>query len=156
MFDPIGAFKKQFTPVEGGYLFYPSRKSGGKLVTPEEYALLVADWERVAGRTGSWKTIGLVLIAVSLWVLISGALRLPDWSDALFTSATAIGLCAWLAWASFAPRRFVANREAVAPPRSLSEARRQARAALNWPFVVSALLLSGITFAGTIATLDGP
>jgi hypothetical protein len=29
MFDAVGAFKKQFTCVEGGYLVYPSLKIGG-------------------------------------------------------------------------------------------------------------------------------
>jgi hypothetical protein len=31
MFDSIGAFTSPFTPVDGGYLYYPSRKDGGKL-----------------------------------------------------------------------------------------------------------------------------
>ena len=43
MFDSIGAFTRQFTPVDGGYLYFPSRKNGGKLVTAEEFETLVSD-----------------------------------------------------------------------------------------------------------------
>ena len=144
MFDSIGAFEKQFTPVESGYLVHPSRKHGGKLVTLEEYALLVADWERVAGRTGVWKLVGIVMLALLAWVLVSDALALPEWTDAVFNSAMVIAVSARVLWASFAPCRLVASRAAVTPPRPRTEARREARAALNWPFITFALLLGAL------------
>ena len=37
MSDPVGAFTKAFTPVDGGYLYYTSAKAGGKLVTTEVF-----------------------------------------------------------------------------------------------------------------------
>jgi hypothetical protein len=154
MFDPIGAFEKQFTQVEGGFLFYPSRKSGGKLVTDEEYNLLVSDWKRASQRVTGWKTVGAVVVAAVLWTSLSEALYLPDWTTKLLIIALVIAMCAWLFWASFAPRRLVTKRSAVAPPRPASEARRAARAALNWPFVIFALLLSGATFWSTVNASD--
>ena len=62
MFDTMDAFTRQFTPVDGGYLYYPSKNDGGKLVTAEEFESLVADWQRVAGRSGRWKAVGLVAL----------------------------------------------------------------------------------------------
>ncbi len=154
MFDPLGAFKKQFTRVEEGYLFYPSRKSGGKLVTADEYTLLVADWERVAGRAGLWKMIGVVIAAIFLWVLLSKTLSLPDWANSLSITATVLAISAWVFWASFAPHRLAKDRAAVTPPRPAAEAGREARAGLNWPFVLFALLLSGTTFLGTVTASE--
>ena len=147
MFDTVGAFKKQFTPVEGGYLFYPSRKSGGKLITANEYDCLVADWERIAGRVGLWKTVGVVVLALLLWTLLSQGLSLPGWTDTFIIAVLVVTICGWLFWASFAPRRLVKDRSAVTSPRPASDARRESRAALNWPFVTFALLLSGGTSA---------
>ena len=154
MFDTIGAFKKQFTPVEGGYLLYPSAKGGGKLITVEEYDRLVADWQRTAGRGGLWKTAGLVIVLVLLWTLLSEALSLPDWAETLFIVVVVIGISARLLWASLAPRRLVRDRPPVTLPRPVSDARREARAALNWPFVVFALLASGGIFFSTLNALE--
>ena len=150
MFDTIGAFKKQFTPVEGGYLLYPSAKGGGKLITVEEYDSLVADWQRTAGRGGRWKTVGLVMVLVLLWTLLTEALSLPDWAETLFIAVIVIGISARLLWVSLAPRRLVKNRLPLTLPRPVSDARREARAALNWPLVVFAVLVSGAIFFSTL------
>lgn len=150
MFDTVGAFTKQFTPFEGGYLLYPSRKSGGKLITAEEYDRLVADWESIAGRAGLWKTVGVVFLVLLLWTLLTQTLPLPEWTDAFITAAVVIGISGRLLWASFAPRRLVKHRPVVTPLRPASDARREARATLNWPFVIFALLLSGATFFSTV------
>jgi hypothetical protein len=154
MFDSMGAFAKQFTPVEDGYLYYPSKKGGGKLVTTEEYHELVEGWRKVAGRPGMWKVVGVVMLAIFLWTLISKALSLPDWWDSITVAVTVIGMSAWLLWASFAPRRLVRDRPAVTPPRSISQARHQARALLNWRFVIFALLLSGLAFFGSLHSTE--
>lgn len=150
MFDSTGAFAKQFQPVEGGYLYYPSKKSGGKLVSVTEYEELVAGWNKIAGRRGVWKIAGIVTLAIMSWSLVAKALPLPDWSDTIFVAATVAGMSAWLLWASFAPRRLVRDRPAITPPRQPSEARRQVRALLNWRFIIFALLLSGLAFFGTL------
>ena len=156
MLDTIGPFKKQFTPVEGGYLLYPSAKSGGKLVTVDEYDRLMADWQRIAGRAARWKTAGIVIILIALWTGLSQALSLPGWTETLFVAAVVTGIAARLVWASLAPRRFVKDRPAVTLPRPISDARREARAALNWPMVVVALLLSGGIFFSTLHALERP
>jgi hypothetical protein len=153
MFDTVEAFKKQFTRVEGGYLVYPSRKVGGKLVNDEEYDFLVKRWERVAGRAGRWKTVGAIVLVVAIWTLLGDLLSPPEWADSLMIGLIVIAMSAWLFWASTAPRRLVRDRAPVTAPRPAAEARREARAALNWPFVAFALLISGAIFFGS-ATAD--
>ena len=154
MFDPIGAFTRQFTPIEGGYLYYPSRKTGGKLVTAEEFEQLVSDWQRVAGTKATWKFVGLVALAILLWTFVSDALALPEWADWIIIIGCVAGLSGWLIWASMAPRRLLRYRPAITPPRPASEARREARATLNWPFVLFALLVSGVIFFGSVSFPD--
>ena len=149
MFDSISAFTKQFTPTDGGYLYYPSKKSGGKLVTADEYEQLSESWRKVAGRRGIWTVVGIEMLAIFVWTATSKLLSLPDWSDSIIVAACVIGISAWLVWASLAPRRLVRDRPAIAPPRPASEARRQARAMLNWRFIIFALLFSGVAFLGS-------
>jgi hypothetical protein len=149
VFDSIGAFTKQFTPTEGGYLYYPSKKCGGKIVTADEYEQLTESWRKVAGRRGMWTLVGIVVLAIFVWTVISKLLSLPDWSDSIIVAASVIGISAWLLWASFAPRRLVRDRPAITPPRPVSDARRQARALLNWRFIIFALLFSGVAFVGS-------
>jgi hypothetical protein len=150
MFDSIGAFKKQFTPTEGGYLYYPSKKCGGKLVTAAEHEQLIESWRKVAGRRGMWTVVSIVMLAIFVWTAISKLLSLPNWSDSIIVATSVIGISAWLLWASFAPRRLVRDRPAIAPPRPGSETRRQARALLSWRFIIFALLFSGVTFLGSL------
>ena len=150
MFDLIGAFTKQFTPIDGGYLYYPSRKSGGKFVTTDEYEKLVADWQRIAGRRGLWKTVGLIFVAVLLWTIASEVLALPDWADWILIVGCVSAISGWLGWAALAPRRLVKDRPNSTPPRSIAEARRESRAILNWPFVIFFTLASGAIFFGQL------
>jgi hypothetical protein len=153
MFDSSDAFTRQFTPTAGGYLYYPSARAGGKLVTPEECERLVRDWQHVAGRRGRWKTAGLVLGAVLLWTVASEALALPEWTGWLMIAGCVAFISASYFWASFAPRRLVRDRPDIAPPRPLSEAGREVRAMVNWRVIAFALLLSG---AALFATLSSP
>ncbi|KFG88565.1 hypothetical protein BV98_003751 [Sphingobium herbicidovorans NBRC 16415] len=152
MFDSVGAFTKQFTPVEGGYLYYPSKKDGGKLVTIDEYWQLTEGWNKVAGRSGVWKVAGIVMVTILIWTIISKSLSLPDWTDSIMVAVTVIGISGRLLWTSFAPRRLVRERTAITPPRLASETKRQARALLNWRFIIFALLFSGIAFLGSLNT----
>jgi hypothetical protein len=146
MFDPVGAFSKQFIPVEGGYLYYVSRKEGGKLVTSAEYQTLIENWTAIAGWSGRWQAIALMMLAIALWTLVSNTLGFSDRADQAFIALVVIAFSGTLLWYSMAPRRLVKEREAVAPPRLGSQARREARSALNWPFVAFALIVSGSLF----------
>lgn len=154
MFDSIGAFKKQFTRVEGGYLVYPSRKIGGKLVSDEEYEHLVWDWERVTGRAGGWKAVCVIVAVIALWTLLAEVVSLPKWGDTVLTAAIVVAMSGWLLRASTTPRRLVKDRPSISPPRVAAEARRDARAALNWPFVAFALILSGAAFFGSVTATE--
>ena len=84
MFDPVGAFSKQFIPVEDGYLYYVSRKEGGKLVKPAEYETLIENWTAVAGGSGRWKVIALMMIAIALWTLVSHTFGFSERADQAF------------------------------------------------------------------------
>lgn len=154
MFDPVEAFTKAFTPLDGGYLYYPSAKAGGKLVTAEEFEVLLDDWQRVAGRRGRWKTVGLAFLPIALWVAVSQIFRLPNWVDNIFCTVLVLAISSWVLWASFAPRRLVRDRPEVAPPRSIEQARRETRALLNWRFVMFALVISGAALWANLSSLE--
>lgn len=154
MFDPIGAFTKQFTPIEDDYLYYPSKKSGGKLVTADEFERLTADWERAAGRTGQWKTAGLIIIAIILFTLATQFLVLPDWANTLCILTVVVGVSGRFLWASFAPRRLVSDRAAITQPRQLSQVKQDVRALLNWPLVISAIIMSSAIFIGILDVVE--
>ncbi len=152
MFDSIGTFTKQFTPAEGGYLYYTSKKSGGKLVTVSEYERLVDDWRKVAGRRGTWMTAGAVILVIAIWTAISKLFTLPDWFDSIIVAASVIGISTRIVWAIYAPRRLVGDRPSITPPRPTSEVRRQARALLSWRLIIFSLLLTGIIFFGSLSS----
>lgn len=152
-FGAENAFIKQFTPVRGGYLYYPSAKSGGKLVTPEERDHLLEIWRKAAGTRAAWRAAGGTLFALAIWMFVADAAGLPTWADlAAIIVITAI-FCARMLWVSLEPRRLVRERPAVAPPRSPSKARREARILLTWPFVLFSLLTSGLGFAGSLISV---
>jgi hypothetical protein len=150
VFDSTGTFARQFIPTEGGYIYYPSKKSGGKLVTNEEYQQLIEGWQRISGRSGIWKIVGVAVLAIVVWTFISKTLSLPDWSNSVSTIIIVTGISLWLLRASLAPRRLVQDRPDLVPPRPASEARRQTRALLNWRFITFALLFSGLAFFGSL------
>lgn len=146
MIDPVEAFAKQFTKVDGGYLHYSSHKSGGKLVTTDEYDKLIADWKYVNGRKGGWKIFAVVILVVIIWTTLSSIVALPRWANWLLILGCVAALLGRLLWVSLAPRRLVRDRPNIAPPRDISQARREARAIVNWPLVMFALIASGGTF----------
>ncbi|MEO6361022.1 MAG: hypothetical protein ABIO43_10675 [Sphingomicrobium sp.] len=155
MFDATGAFTKQFTPTAGGYLYYPSKKAGGKLVTVEEYEALAFNWQRVAGRRGTWRVAGLVALALLFWALVSSALAFPEWTDEIVIAACVAVLVSWIGWASYAPRRLVSGRPDIAPPRLITEVRREIRRMFNWPLIMFALFFTGAMFVAGLSSLPG-
>ena len=142
--NPVRSFADQFTPVEGGYLYYPSRKRGGRRVTSDEFQHLVLQWRR---RVGPWKLALPCLVAVIVWTVLSDQFALPDWSGSAFSGLIVVTMAAWVLWAGYAPRRLVKQRPEVAPPRPPKEERRKARAALDWKLVLLVAVASGGFFA---------
>lgn len=142
--ESIGEFTEQFTPTEGGYLFYPSNACGGKLVTADEYEQLTERWRKVTGRRARWMIVGIEMLALFFWPDISNVFSLPDWSDWIIVAAPLVGILAWLLWASFAPHRLVRDRPTITPPKPVSEARHQARGLPNWRYIIVVLLFSGV------------
>lgn len=151
MFDVTSAFTKQFTPIDGGYVYYPSQRAGGKLVTAEEYQKLVADWHRVAGINGQWKTVGLTFLVILLWVFASQSLGLPESAEWIMIACFVAALIGWTVWHSFAPRRLVKGRPDIAPPRAISEVKRAVRATVSWPLIAAVVALSAVVFFSTLA-----
>lgn len=144
----------QFTPVDGGYLYYPSKRSGGKLVSAEEYAHLTSEWGKIAGRRGSWITVGMVMLAIVVWTTISQIWSVPGWSRYVFVTLCVAAMSARIIHASFATRRLVKDRPAITPPRPPVEVGRQARALLNWRSILFGLLFNGVIFFASLTTPD--
>ena len=144
MMNPVRSFADQFTPVEGGYLYYASRKSGGRRVTSDEFQHLVLQWRR---RVGPWRLALPCLIAIIGWTVLSDQFALPAWSSSAFNALIVVAMAAWLVWAAYAPRRLVKERPEVAPPRPRKEGRRKARASLDWKLVLLVVVVSGGFFA---------
>ena len=145
------AFLRQFHPAEDGFIYYPSHKSGGKRVTQQEYADLAAGWRRVSGPGGQAKMVGFVFGVIFVQVVLEQAAILPEWTGTAVMAACVAAILARVFYAAAAPRRLVSGRPESAPPRASSQARRDARKLVRWPFVIVALVGSALTFAGTLA-----
>ncbi len=154
MFSATEAFSKQFVPHEDGYVYYGSHKRAGKFVSKAEYDALVEQWEKVAGRRGQWKFAGITIVLIILWTVASDTLRLPELYGQLALCAIVAGVVVRYLWASFSPRRLVSSREALLPPRSKSQARRDTRALLDWRLIVLSLLLSGGALFDNLTALE--
>ncbi len=155
VFDTKGAFKKLFTPTENGYLYYPSKKSGGKLVSSEEHEQLLKDWQKVTGRSGTVKLVGIVFVAMFCWTLVSGSLAIPYWANAAGLALLVLGMATPIYWASYAPYRLVRDRPFVTPPRPTAQVKREVRDMLNWRFTALALVFTGILFATSLTSTEG-
>jgi hypothetical protein len=152
--DSDGSSLWQFTPVSEGYVFYPSRKAGGKLLTVDEHEKLVADWQLVARRARRWTTVGAVLSAVLLWTILSQALRLPDWTNWAMVTLSVTAISGRLLWAAFAPWRLVGSRPDHVPRRPDSLARRDERSAIKWPFAILILGANAAIFTSKLLTAE--
>jgi hypothetical protein len=151
MFNPVSSFSKQFVPFEEGYLYNPSRKSGGKFVSSEEYEQLVAEWEAIAGRKGIWKTtlamVGCVFLVVTLQSIFGGS----EWLIDVSTWVAVIAVLARFFWFSMAPRRLVSGRPDAAPPRSPAASKRAARSLVSWGIIIWAFIVSTAIFGVSLA-----
>ena len=150
MFNPVDAFAKQFKPYADGFIFYPSAKSGGKFLSADEVEKLTSDWERVAGRSGRWKIVGIIIAVIALWSIAEPFFMWPEWINSIVTYGMATCVSGWIFWQSLAARRLVAGRDDVAPPRLMKDARRDVRKGMNWPFVVFGVCATGLIFFGAL------
>ena len=155
MFDSTRAFTQQFESVEDGYVYYPSRKSGGKFVSTGEFEELLADWRRVSGTAGVLKVAGVICVAMLSWATLTVLLNLPEWAETLMMIVCVAAVIMWIGRAALAPRRLVKGRPDYLPPRTAAESRKAARGALTWPFVFSALFLTGILTLAGVVGFDG-
>jgi hypothetical protein len=118
-FDPSATFARGFEQVEGGYLYYPRAKSGGKLVTPAEYEKRVGDYRGWMGRRFwpgllFWATLaGIVSIEV-----VNLAFGLSSGASEVSVYVLATALLGLFLWFHSAPYRLLRHRPDAVPPRS--------------------------------------
>lgn len=140
-FDAVAAFERSFIPIQGGYLYYPSRWSSGYLVSGEEYQQLVEEWRKVAGFWGILRLVAVLAIALILLVLVDEHVGLDSSYD-LTTYACIAAVIAYILWKSTAPVRLVRGREPVSPPRTAKQSEEQMGRALGWPVAISLAITS--------------
>lgn len=153
MLDTVGVLERSFTPVEEGYLYYPSRWSHGYLVAPDEYRTLIDEWRRIAGWKGLFKLVGIMYIVLMIGMIALEYLGLADVYETIVTVGSATALAGYILWKGTAASRLVRGREPAAPPRSSTEADTDMAKALGRPmaawmtFVSISLLFWAILFA---------
>lgn len=152
MFDATGAFAKQFEPHLEGYIFFPGRKSGGKLVTETEYQKLLSDWRSIAGGRGSWISAGLVMAFIATGMAIKEIFGAGEWLEQITIFAAVALVLTRIFWASFAPRRLVRGRPDIVPPRSLDASKKLARSMLPWRMIVPVLAISSAVFVASLSS----
>jgi hypothetical protein len=137
-------FEKQFEPFEDGYLYYSGRQ-GGKFVHKEEFEALWAQHKRWM----RWSIIPtLVILCVDQFIRVVAGLE-RGFSIVAVVASVAITV-AFVVWLSLAPARLVKDREVIAPPRSLSSARRTARDMIPWWMVAVALAGSALVLGACL------
>ncbi len=150
MFGAVDMFAKAFTPVEGGYLYYPSARSGAKFVSNDEFEILIADWQKIAGMKGIFKAVGLIVLVILISTLAGAFLGLPDWAVRACSMLCIPLFVFWLFRAVLSPRRMVRDRPDAAPPRKKQQVRKDARNALTWRMIIFCLLFSASIFFSTV------
>jgi hypothetical protein len=155
--DPSAMFARRFERVEGGYLYYPSGKGGGKFVTPAEYETFVKDYRRWVG--------GRFRPGLMLWTLIGSAVAITGFAmvaglfeDALnvLTVAAVVAVVGKLLWVYSAPYRALRRLPDATPPRSKADRARATRAMMPWPLLIFMSFVALFWFLVGIAVLiDG-
>lgn len=152
LFDATGAFSKQFVPHDGGYLYYPGRKAGGKFVSEPEYQELEAHWQSVAGGKGRWITAAACVLIITLGMIIKEFFDGSEWIENVSIWSAVAFVFARTTWANFAPRRLVKGRPDVAPPRTLAASKKLVRSMLPWRMIIPIFIVStGIFILGLSA-----
>ncbi|WP_157081074.1 hypothetical protein [Novosphingobium naphthalenivorans] len=115
--DPVTIFTSRFQKTDEGYLFFPTEKSGGKLVTEEEYERALADWVRVGGKSGIWRAVACLVMLILVWMFAENRFGLPHWWGNVVVIGGVASAMIWFIWWSWAPRRITKNRPFIAAPR---------------------------------------
>ena len=150
MFSRSDNFRQLFKPTDGGYLYYPSRRGGGKLVTEAE----LKELEAKLGRPTTW----LVLI-VGLLLCVGIGVAFKQSEKSIFSAGwVMIAIYAvYIFWlCCVVPRLLVKDRPFVAPTRSKDELKAELRAKwdrLSWPLVIA---FSAMLLMVAIANLQAP
>lgn len=133
--DSVSAYERLFVPHGDGYVFHPTKKSGGKFVTAEEHARLIADIRRFQ-RRGPILIAAWIGVAIVGWMVADAALNLPEWADGVFQAAAIAAACVFAIRGFLGPYRLVKGREAIVPPRPRAELARETRAMLRWRHLI--------------------
>lgn len=142
MFSSAKIYARQFKPIEGGYLYYPTRWSQGYLVTEPEFEELCADWRKFESWKSRLKLFAWILGAALLMEIVALTLNLPATFTTLATFLFAVAYVVYFQWRFWAPHRLIRLREPHAPRRSSREADLEAAARLTWPLTVLVVALS--------------
>lgn len=140
MAKSLDVFKRSFEPIEGGYLYYPTRWSGGYFLSAAEYDALIADWERTAGFKRMLLLVGIALLGIVVSTVVSSTTDLD--LDGIAPRAIAFGLAGYLIWKSTAVNRLVRGRKPMRPPRSGLEAEVAMGNALGMPLAIGLVVVS--------------
>ena len=146
MYAMRALFEAQFEPRDGGYIFYPTVWSGGRLVTVAEADAMRQQNARLTRFVYSWRGLILLVVGTVLFSFVSFALDASrvyhDLALAAFVAVVTFGANAgpWLV-----PASIVRGREVVKPRRDRRarvEAQREARAAMRRPLMILALIMA--------------
>jgi len=151
------AFDKLFTPIEGGYLYYPLRWSRGYFVSAAEYEHLR---ERIGwlfdGRLVA-TCVAFAVVAVVVQEIAAASYAVAGLSPDALVAITALPLISLLVWNLCALWRLVRGREPVAPPRSALEVDRDFARAMSWPMTAWGLVMfTGPVVVGLLALTFAP
>lgn len=151
--DPSAQFRRRFQRCDQGFLYYPKRKGGGKIITQAEHDVIVGNFRRWFGarfRPGLSLAAMFGLIVVITLVSLAFPLSERAFDVAIWIVAATFLLGYY--WLYSAPQRLVKDRPEVTPPRTREELGRAGRAMMTWPMVVFAIgLCSLAVFVGVSA-----
>ena len=143
--DPTELYKRRFEPFDGGYLYYPRAKGGGKLVSEHEYNRLVTKYRRWLGTRfkpglGFWLLFaGCVLLSVGHAIF-----EIPKNNFEIAIYALTWSSIAPFFWLYSEPYRLCRDRSDSAPPRAKNERMRASRAMMPWFTVIWSSLMFGL------------
>ncbi|MFQ5348204.1 MAG: hypothetical protein ACE5ED_10235 [Rhodothalassiaceae bacterium] len=149
--DALALLRRSFVPHDDGYLFYPTRWSGGRFVIKAEFDRMTACWERALGRRALWLLAGFAFLVLLLWSLVAPALEPPAWMEDALTSGLVAVIFGRILWVTTLPWRLVRGRPAIAPPRPAAGMRREMLGVFGWRIVILTLIMTGGLFARTLA-----